>query len=257
MSFSADVDINVNVDVDAVAGVAGDIASNAKIIPIMPPDIPIIFSYNPEKITLTRKLYTEKRTGRGDKRGSNPSPAPTPLERWKGTNSTQIKFIGYLEGPQTRAMAEGLLSLMSPGGGLLAMIAGLLGGPPLAANLPMVMFMWGSFVIPQAYIETCSVDYERFHLSGLPLRAKCTIGLKEIPSSLPLTNPTSGGLPGRVQHVVVAGESLPQLATRRYGAPARWRDVAAANGIDDPFAVRPGDNLFLPSPNELTSGTRQ
>src|SRR5262245_48523784 len=167
MSFSADVDINVSADVDlgAVAGVAGDIASNAKIIPILPPDIPIIFSYNPTKMTLTRKLYTEKRTKKPDKNSTTPT--PTPLERWKGTNSTQYKFDGYLEGPQTRAMAEALLSLMSPSGGLLNMIMGLLGGPPLSANLPVVMFMWGTYVIPQAYVETCNVSYERFHISGL------------------------------------------------------------------------------------------
>jgi nucleoid-associated protein YgaU len=30
-----------------------------------------------------------------------------------------------------------------------------------------------------------------------------------------------------------------------------WRGVAAANGIDDPFRVKPGDTVYLPNANEI------
>jgi nucleoid-associated protein YgaU len=36
-----------------------------------------------------------------------------------------------------------------------------------------------------------------------------------------------------------------------YGSAQRWRDIAAANGIDDPFRVRPGTTLYLPSQAEV------
>jgi len=163
----------------------------------------------------------------------------------------EVSFDAWLEGPQTGPMAEALLQLTLPGdSGLIGAIMSML-GVPLARKLPIAMFMWGAYVISECNLTKCSISHERFHATGIPLRAKCSVTLKEIPSVLPFTNPTSGGLPGREQHVVVAGENLPQLATRTYGQPAHWRDVAVANKIDDPFSMKPGDNLFLPAPGEL------
>jgi nucleoid-associated protein YgaU len=97
----------------------------------------------------------------------------------------------------------------------------------------------------------CNITYERFHISGIPVRAKCQIALSEKPIKNPFTNPTSGGLPGREQHTVVSGENLVGIATGAYGQPGQWRAVAEANGIDDPFAVRPGKSLYMPAPAEL------
>jgi nucleoid-associated protein YgaU len=44
---------------------------------------------------------------------------------------------------------------------------------------------------------------------------------------------------------------LAGLATDTYGRPTAWRDIADANGIDDPFRVRPGRSVMLPPPDEL------
>lgn len=245
MSFSANVDVSgsldAGVDIAGVAGLAGIADSNAKIIPILPPGIPVVFSYNPEKMTAKQKNTSQKNAVQGNQR-----------PRLSGTSPTTLNFKAQIEGPQARPMAEQLLKLTGPSEelSLLGMLAGLL-GIKLAVELPVVMFMWGTYVIPECNVTTCSVSYERFHISGVPLRAICTVTLTEVDSILPFTNPSSGGFPGREQHVVVSGESLPQLATRSYGRPAHWRDVAVANNIDDPFALRPGDNLFLPALSEL------
>lgn len=245
MSFTANVDVTGSfeggVDVAGVASLAGIADENAKLIPIWPPGVPVIFSYNPEKMKVTRRVHKDRESG-----GNGQKP-----QQHKRTEPMEVSFDAWLEGPQTGAMAQALLELTLPeGGGLFGAILSML-GIPLAKKLPVVMFMWGAYVIPECNLTKCSISFERFHSTGVPLRAKCQIGLTEIPLSLPFTNPTSGGLPGRDQHVVVAGESLPQLATRAYGQPAQWRDVAVANKIDDPFAMKPGDNLFLPAPGEL------
>jgi nucleoid-associated protein YgaU len=114
----------------------------------------------------------------------------------------------------------------------------------------VLLFQWGP-VFMQCWMQRCNVTYERFHISGIPVRAKCQITLSEIPIKLPGMNPTSGGLPGREQHTVVSGENLAGIATGAYGQPAQWRAVAEANGIDDPVAIRPGETIYMPSPAEL------
>ena len=65
------------------------------------------------------------------------------------------------------------------------------------------------------------------------------------------TNPTSGGLAGRQRHTVSASENLQTISTTAYGRPGLWRGIAAANNIDDPFRVRPGDTVYLPNGNEI------
>jgi nucleoid-associated protein YgaU len=245
VSFTANVDVtgsvDAGVDVAGVASLAGIADENAKIIPVWPLGPPVVFSYNPEKITVTRKAKADSKSKDNKGRGGRPSQVE-PME-WK--------FDAWLEGPQTQAMVTALLDLTKPAdSGLLGQIMSML-GIPIATKFRMVMFMWGAYVIPNCNVLRANVSYERFHATGIPLRAKCQITLKEAPLSLPFTNPTSGGLPGREQHVVVAGENLPQLATRSYGHPGHWRDVARANYIDDPFALKPGDNLFMPAPSEL------
>jgi nucleoid-associated protein YgaU len=52
-------------------------------------------------------------------------------------------------------------------------------------------------------------------------------------------------------HRVVTGDTLALLAWREYGDPAAWRDIARANGIDDPMRLAPGTELLLPAAEEL------
>jgi nucleoid-associated protein YgaU len=101
------------------------------------------------------------------------------------------------------------------------------------------------------------VDYTRFTPMGIPIRAKVSLTMMEKPSllgSLPM-NPTSGGQPGRSAHAVSAGETLQSISFARYGTPALWRRIAEVNGIHDPTRVRPGTVVYLPNPDELTTGS--
>jgi nucleoid-associated protein YgaU len=236
----------MSIDVEATAIDAG---VNAKIIPIGPPGLPVIFSFNPATVTMTRQANSTLRPDSGD--------TNTPDSILKLTTPRTLQFKAILEGPQAHTMAQQLLELMTPGGGLLGTIMALLGAN-LRKRLPLLLFEWGPLTLP-CNMQRCNVVYKRFHVSGVPLRAECDVMLREVrsPLSLLLTNPTSGGLPGREQRVITAGENLQQLATNHYGRPGRWRDIAAANNIDDPFKVRPGDVVYLPSPGELTDESRR
>src|SRR5262249_42643211 len=95
--------------------------------------------------------------------------------------------------------------------------------------------------------------YVRVSAVGVPTHAQVTLTLKEEPTLLSMTNPTSGGRPGRTRHVMIADETLMSLAVSAFGSPSAWRAIAEVNGIDDPAALKPGDVVYLPARAELKS----
>lgn len=122
-----------------------------------------------------------------------------------------------------------------------------------AAWLTKLTFKWGSISYPVT-MQSVTISYERFDSTGKPVRATATIKLHYEGDTPPGTNPTSGGIPGRRSHTLVAGENLQHLATANYGKPGAWRALAAANGIENPLAVQPGTVIYLPAPAELADG---
>lgn len=116
---------------------------------------------------------------------------------------------------------------------------------------PFVIFGWGSNLGFLSFMESVSAEYTLFKPDGTPLRASCTLTMKEIPVGLPGQNPTSGGS-ARKMRTVLAGDTLQSIAFREYGRPRLWRAIADANGIDDPLRLKPGTNLFIPRPSEAS-----
>jgi len=116
--------------------------------------------------------------------------------------------------------------------------------------LPKLSFSWGPLTY-DVFLTSANITYERFTPSGKPIRAKVSLKFIVTPP-LPIpTNPTSGGIQGRRSHTLVAGENLQHIAMANYGRPGAWRALAAANGIEDPLAVRPGTVIYVPASTEL------
>lgn len=116
---------------------------------------------------------------------------------------------------------------------------------------PWVIFKWGGMTGFPAYVAGVTAKYTLFTPSGTPVRAVCTVNLEEIAGELGGQNPTSGALAARDTHVLVAGDSLQSVAFLAYGDAGKWRDIAAANEIDDPMRLRPGTRLLVPALEEL------
>jgi nucleoid-associated protein YgaU len=166
-----------------------------------------------------------------------------------------------------RRRCELLGSWTKPGGGSVlgafasAAISSAAGGKiNLTSMPPLLTFQWGEpfdggFTL-NGYLESADVSYLRFSEGGNPTRARVAVSFVEEPRSgiNALTNPTSGGIPGRRAHVVAQGENLQTIAVHTYGKPGLWRAIAEANGIDDPMRVHPGATVYLPSPDELELG---
>jgi hypothetical protein len=118
----------------------------------------------------------------------------------------------------------------------------------LAGRPPYVTFNWGGMRTFKAVVEKLSVTFVYFAASGAPLRAKVGMELKQFQADNTFgpQNPTSGTpRPHRV-HRVQPGETLDRIAAQHYGDANRWRVLAAANGIEDPLALRPGSLLSIP-----------
>ena len=116
---------------------------------------------------------------------------------------------------------------------------------------PTLNFTWGAQIY-LVRLNQVTINYTRFSRTGTPVRASVDLVLNSVPEIPGPTNPSSGGLAGRRSHLLTGTETLPELATRYYGGPGRWREIAAANGVEDPLRVRPGTRVYVPS--ELEAG---
>jgi nucleoid-associated protein YgaU len=256
--------------VESVAGAAIDALSMfashipASLTCVTPPNIGFVpFDFNPEKITMSRSSTTSGMT-------KPQRPGLTGLATGTKTSGTSGSYLRNVkaskislaevvfEGPFTKLRCDTLLTWMNPSTGLFAMVGGVGNFATVPAKLT---FTWGPPLVGFMYdvkLTSCRVVYERFSPAGIPIRAKISLEMEEVPSilgSLP-TNPTSGGLPGRRSHTVADGESLQSIAMANYGTPALWRRIAEVNGIQNPSRVRAGTVVYLPNADELTAKAR-
>jgi Contractile injection system tube protein/LysM domain len=113
---------------------------------------------------------------------------------------------------------------------------------------PWVKFHWGGFHSFRCVIESVTVTFVYFAGDGMPLRARASLGLKQFEpdDTWPAQNPTSGTPAPSAAHQIQPGENLALIAARYYDDATKWRPIAMANGIRDPFRLRPGAILDIP-----------
>ena len=174
---------------------------------------------------------------------------------WLGTQPMTIEFDftldgarvdqgqgGNAEGESVLPEVERLMALCEVDALLAAVGIG---------TAPLVVLLWGNFVSPVSYVDSVETNFIRFNDRGEPTRAQGHLAITQYPTSLDAQNPTSGGDVGRRQLEVYDGDQLSHLAFRAYHQPSHWRDIADANGIDDPLRVRAGRTLVIPDKSTL------
>ncbi len=110
---------------------------------------------------------------------------------------------------------------------------------------PVVQFVWGS-VCFSGFVEQVATTYTKFNKNGMPVQAKVDAHLTGMPevsqSKIPLQSPD------RTKSRVVSAETdLWRLAGSEYGDISKWREIAKANGIMDPFDIPAGTALKVPA----------
>ena len=121
---------------------------------------------------------------------------------------------------------------------------------------PTVRFVWGQLNF-KAIIEKLSRKITLFQPDGTPARATINVSFKEYKTLPELINdPRRQSADRSKRRVVIGLDSLWLLAAREYDDPARWREIANRNDLDDPRDIAPGDWLMLP-PLEPNGRTRR
>lgn len=96
-------------------------------------------------------------------------------------------------------------------------------------------------------IENVEQTFTYFHRDGTPLRARLSVTLREYrPLQRQIEQLNLQSADHTRSHTVRAGETLPQIAHRAYGAPEKWRVIAESNDLMDARDLQPGTTLVLP-----------
>ena len=117
------------------------------------------------------------------------------------------------------------------------------------ARPPYVIFHWGNLHSFKAVVTDLNLQFTYFSSTGVPLRAKVDADADPVrasPTAFGPQNPTSGTPEPHRVHRVQPGETLDRISAKYYGDSTRWRQIAAANGIADPLALRTGSLLSVP-----------
>jgi nucleoid-associated protein YgaU len=207
------------------------------------------FHYNPTTISFSKAADFKREPSQGA--------GKEPPVQFRGTQATQLKLQILLDAVEKQ-----------PDGSVLPEVEKLMSwtsaqtDPTTPTPSPAeLQFTWGALTINGAHtfnghLEQVEVTYEMFARDGRPIRAQVNLTLSSTPQEPAGTNPTSGGERPRRSHLLRRGEALQSVAYKVYGDAGRWRDIAAANGIDNPFRVPPGRELLLPDVSELTGAGR-
>jgi hypothetical protein len=177
-----------------------------------------------------------------------PAAVGTPRLRFAGARSGTMHLELFFDTTDTgKAVTEHTAKLLA----LMEAEPSLAGADANTGNTrpQWVKFHWGDLHSFKAVISSLDLTFIYFAGDGTPLRARADVVLTQFEQELAFSpqNPTSGTpRPHRV-HRVSPGETLDRIAAVHYGDPTKWRDIAAANQLEDPLAVKPGTVLAIPS----------
>jgi nucleoid-associated protein YgaU len=120
----------------------------------------------------------------------------------------------------------------------------LLDREPLTKAPPVLLFSMGQFNF-QCVLVDAAQRFTMFRRDGTPVRSTIAARFQEfVRVDIEIERGLFIGPP--TLHNVVRSETASAIAAAVLGDPARWREVAEANGIDDPLNIPPGITLQVP-----------
>ncbi|HLN63073.1 MAG TPA: LysM peptidoglycan-binding domain-containing protein [Symbiobacteriaceae bacterium] len=158
----------------------------------------------------------------------------------RGRTLTMQLFIDTTE-PQMMAG-----TLVNDASEAVAKITDLLAIKSATKAPPLCRVDWGTLHFVGVLLSA-KVRYLLFNYKGKPLRATVDVTLREYQPINVQLKQTSGASPEQTKtRTIKQGETLSQIAAQEYGDASQWRQIAQANGIDDPRKVPAGKSLIIP-----------
>src|SRR5215216_6578368 len=195
--------------------------------------------FNPETLKVSFANQVATPSGAGDQKG-------TPARQFVGAGTTKLSLQLWFDVsapmPPKQKKEQDVRKLT-------AKVAYFITPKPEGDKFipPIVRFSWGSFVF-DGIMESMEESLEFFSSDGRPLRASITIGLtqQEITEVKPLdiTPPGVQMPPTRPLTQAPAGSSVQSIADSQ-GKGDNWQDIAAANNIENPRMLQPGQLLDM------------
>jgi len=156
---------------------------------------------------------------------------PIQYVRGKGrVLSMDLFFDSYELGLDVRQFTDGFTGLLETLPGTFAP--------------PVLLFVMGSFSFRCVLMEAAQ-RFTMFAMDGTPVRSTISARFHEY---VDVTVAIESGVfigPPTLRNVI-EGDTLSGIAAQVYGDAARWRDIASANKIEDPFTLPAGTSLVIP-----------
>jgi LysM repeat protein len=112
---------------------------------------------------------------------------------------------------------------------------------------PVLRVAWGSLQL-RCVLARANQKFLKFLEDGRPTRARVTVSFSEfIDPEREAKEVNRQTADFTKVYVVQRGDTLSGIAVRFYDNPALWRPIAVANGIDEPRAITPGQELRVPA----------
>jgi LysM repeat protein len=111
---------------------------------------------------------------------------------------------------------------------------------------PLCKFVWGTLQF-KGIVEKVSQKYTMFLDSGIPVRATLNVTFRAVQSIKEQFKHIPRQSADRTkQRTVKQGDQLWQIAAEEYEDPGLWREIARANGIENPKRLEPGSVIKIP-----------
>jgi nucleoid-associated protein YgaU len=190
------------------------------------------FAFNPKEYTVAKRVKFKRTEQKGK---------DVPKLEFESGEGRKLSFEIFVDEYESDGNAKDFVAKLEK----LVMVDSGTEGAAKKPRPQFVKFGWGNETLFKSLVSSVDVTYTMFHSDGRPARAKIKVSLEEVPDSPAGQNPTSGGERGLRSHTVLPGETLDLIAYRELGDAARWHHIAETNGLDDPWALRPGQRLAI------------
>lgn len=111
---------------------------------------------------------------------------------------------------------------------------------------PTCRFVWGGLNF-KGILEKASQKFTLFLDSGTPVRATLNVTFRSVQSVTEQFEETPRQSADRTkQKMLHQGEQLWMIASEEYQDPGLWREIAKANGIDNPRKLNTGRKITVP-----------